>query len=916
MKIYYMERGAGASNLHMRFNLSYITPGSVMLSKEITGTEALDDDMDFSLVEFPYQIWYKMSPEDEPELLTNDNQHIRVKYQNSTQKVDFRPTYTPPHADTPIENVYFINPDMVAEICFIEKTYEYRIVECAVNTEVYDTVSVEGIDDALIDETAVSGNISRKNYGIPWEKVDNRKTVAFKNHVNPEGIRTLWITKALEDESGNPLTAEDDKTTFNFRLYLTNGADDADKLALADMVKYRVRDPHNNLCVWSVDAGGFVSGGKSDYKTLTQEEKDSVTFETSIYGQISRIPAGFTIEVPGLPVGTIFKVEERPNEMPLGYKLLSYERDPATYQISDGDTPNSGRVRESESPSMTVHNRRCFEIMVQKEWTDKKYVELHDSIYTAVYVKGNLLDGTVKQIKDPHTDARYTFDSLLSGCTFSDYEVREVELTNPEFDAEGNLTGYESINKKLSDGEPTVIAAIAKGSTTKENYSYSVSYEKGTEKSTASGVPTGGNVREDKIINTRSGGIVMSLYKMGTKDPLPGGTFTLQRFDKATQTYVNEGTYISDENGRITILYEHKLDTEADYILTQTASPDGYIGLNHPVTFSVTSSDEIIMTPDANEWHDWDKPASTDKLIAYINVYNKPYTLEVYKFDGTSTSVSGLKEAYFELHRGVKGGQGGIVKDYAPMPGYENLVTGENGIITGIDSNLAPNNYYLTEKTPPKGYTGLKGDVIFAITPLGRLELISSPVGSGVTLDEGEYGDTYRYLLNIPNYKTDQKALTVSKTVTGRFGNKAYDFGFTFTTTDTDETEYDYEIIDEDGNPITGLTIKSKQTFTLRHGQKAIFTLPADTDVTIEEFDYSVNGYTTTVAVDSEEPVAAHSVTKKISADTQFAFTNHLDGLVPTGVSLPVGGMIAMALIILGGVMFTIVSKRRLREEL
>ena len=54
MKIFYMERGAGASNLHMRFNLSYVTPGSVVLSKNVSGS----DDIDFNLVEYPYQIWY------------------------------------------------------------------------------------------------------------------------------------------------------------------------------------------------------------------------------------------------------------------------------------------------------------------------------------------------------------------------------------------------------------------------------------------------------------------------------------------------------------------------------------------------------------------------------------------------------------------------------------------------------------------------------------------------------------------------------------------------------------------------------------------------------------------------------------------------------------------------------------------
>ena len=49
MKMFFMERGAGASNLHMRFNLAAVKPGTVVLSKTISGT----DKLDYSLAEFP-----------------------------------------------------------------------------------------------------------------------------------------------------------------------------------------------------------------------------------------------------------------------------------------------------------------------------------------------------------------------------------------------------------------------------------------------------------------------------------------------------------------------------------------------------------------------------------------------------------------------------------------------------------------------------------------------------------------------------------------------------------------------------------------------------------------------------------------------------------------------------------------------
>ena len=54
VRIFYMERGAGASNLRMRFNLASVTPGQVTLSKEISGT----DKQDFASVRFPFQIFH------------------------------------------------------------------------------------------------------------------------------------------------------------------------------------------------------------------------------------------------------------------------------------------------------------------------------------------------------------------------------------------------------------------------------------------------------------------------------------------------------------------------------------------------------------------------------------------------------------------------------------------------------------------------------------------------------------------------------------------------------------------------------------------------------------------------------------------------------------------------------------------
>ena len=52
MRMFYLERGAGASNLHMRFNISEYKDGGIQLQKKVSGTENSDQL-------FPFQIWYQ-----------------------------------------------------------------------------------------------------------------------------------------------------------------------------------------------------------------------------------------------------------------------------------------------------------------------------------------------------------------------------------------------------------------------------------------------------------------------------------------------------------------------------------------------------------------------------------------------------------------------------------------------------------------------------------------------------------------------------------------------------------------------------------------------------------------------------------------------------------------------------------------
>lgn len=521
MKIFYMERGAGASNLHMRFNLSYVTPGNVTMTKQVSGS----DDIDFDLVEYPFQIWYcddvdqqgNHNPNSE-HLLTYDDTNVTATYQNSTKKVIFQDSYTPPGSTETFNSVFFINPHQSVEIHFPQNTTHYKIVECGINSEVYDHVYINGTE--ITGQDTVGSTPSRKKYESEWVSVSDRTTVMVDNHVNPDGLRSLVFQKKLFDSdysreeydaiqndsslseeqkkaqleayvNKHKITAEQDPTTFSFRLYLSNGL--TDELELTNMFKYRIKDPEGYYCTWDMATQKFVryvSDNKSynsaslksaldaikahdDWSSDTKaEEKEAllepITFETSINGQISNVPAWFSVEVPNLPVGILFKVEERDgsSERPLGYDRVKYERIEGTYITASGTPDNVGVIRANESPQMNVINQRGYEVQAKKIWSDRDFALGHDDIYTALYINNH--DGTyklapdavhpVRKLSSPDTEIRYFMQTLDEGKALSDYEIFEVKLTNPVFDANGYATSYGSI-ERINNGGLAVLHA-------------------------------------------------------------------------------------------------------------------------------------------------------------------------------------------------------------------------------------------------------------------------------------------------------------------------------------------------------------------------------------------------------------------------------------------------------------------------
>ena len=725
MKVFYMERGAGASNLHMRFNLTAVKPGEVTLSKEVTGS----DDIDYDLMEFPYQIVYARSDDILPDgeylnwnyLIQNQNDPA-VTYQGSKRPVKFAQSYTPVGETDSYQNVFFLKPGETASINMPTDAVDYKIVECGVNMNIFKSVKANGETLSAEEDTG------RHDYETVGASVEERPEVKYTNEVDPDSMRTLTITKVLWDENGFTIDNEgtdsgtrvgnqligyiNDDAKFSYVVSMS--AQDSSSLVPARNKNYYIKDPYKNYCKWDVDQQRFVSLNITEFSELNSylselpaEDKMFIAFETSTKGEIDKIPGGYSVEFRGLPVGSSFRVEEPDNTIPNGYKRIDYERDQGSY-ISE-EEPNEGTIRANEDPHVLVHNQRGWGLTVNKIWSDADYMEIHDDIYFAVYLDEDLLQGSVRKLSSPAVSVYYYFDKLEEGKSFENYKIFEVRLTNPIMSQDGSIS-YTEI-ERIEGGKSLIVGGTPIDGTHQDNFVYEVSY--------APGVSGGGihNVREDTVTNTRRGIRLLKTDWNGAK--LPGAVFTLKDIDGKA---VGAESYTSGQDGEITIAY---LDP-GTYTLDETQHPSGF-QTSQPWTIVKEADGKITVY---GEEGSFEVTQETLTEMAVIRLKNKGFSLQAVKVEekdteqGESTEDTPLQGAEFKLYKQVSA-TSGLVRDQNPMTGYEALTTSTDGVIPKITSALSAGTYYLSEVTPPTGYQQLAGDLVFTVSEAGVVEIPS-----------------------------------------------------------------------------------------------------------------------------------------------------------------------------------------------
>ncbi|MCR5264356.1 MAG: fibro-slime domain-containing protein, partial [Clostridiales bacterium] len=807
MKMFYMERGAGASNLKMRFNLASVKPGTVELSKKLSGANSSSN----KLMQYPYQIWYKnqkyqtdetgayvrdiegnLIPDgyDEPVLMrqgSTPSAKSKVVYKGTNTLIPYRDTLLIDGVE--YQNVFMLKPGDTAVIMFPEDDFVYQIIECGVNTEVYQNIYVNNesitANGQLYNNTDTGSDpvgSSRRDFGVGYATSKERPRAEYNNEVAPGVMRTLEIKKDVYGTDGQPLTDEERAALtagFTFRLYLGNEFADVNDLPLADMYSYYVKDPDGNYCRWNSAAKGFDTivpniaafegnGGLGEYLAArTALEKAAIVFTTSMNGSISNIPAGYTVEVRDLVVGTQYMVEERDREIPKGFTRCEgdgyvrtdlsegdyiYYTSGGVYDkhlLADDNTTTAEPVRDTirsktESPRIDIRNQEGWGLTAKKIWTDKDFMT-HDPIYMAVYIKESddslsLYDGSVRMLENGDSEIYWFFPDLKVGedtYAFDKFVIREVSLNVPDgedpddhisTDNNGKVTYDEYVSVVcIGDGETLAIGGTPAGGSHMEGFEYTVSYDAGD--------PTGHNelIRTDTITNSRPG--IRIVKKDWNGAPLAGATFTLKY---SGGTDVSAESYTSDSDGLVTIAY---LNAGASYTLDEIRTPAGYVKMDSSVTITVSKDDEgrdVFGITDPAGCTVF--TAAADTAMAELTVKNRAVQeLKIIKVDSSNKEIR-LEGVEFALYDQVSDNNGNLRKDYFPKPGYESLLTDSGGELPQIAMGLGAGTYYLEEIRAADGYKKLANDLCFTIGADGTVTIVNDGYKNWLTVSHPEQG--------------------------------------------------------------------------------------------------------------------------------------------------------------------------------
>lgn len=335
IKIFYMERGAGASNCKMQFNLPTVPKDSVSITKEVTNVNEgayTDVDFDFKL----YVETQKGEKTKGKETIEKDG----TTYVLATdQPYDLKEGTEIIKADQKTKENTGIFTLKHGQTAYFEELatqgQKYIVQEVGVSQDQYDVIKVNG---EAVDENggSITGEGDNRIIQTKPLTVGTNTIVKMQNHCDGEKLHTIDITKQIDGGQASEDT---------FTAQVTIGG-----------------KPYT---------GAYTIVDKDDEVVKTADEcKD---------GEIE-LQASQTIRIEKIAAGTSFAVTEKDYDTNT-YKTPTYAIAEDTAEVTGTESSAAGKVQFGSNPQITITNHKNFsaeDLEVNKtatvdSWEDRTY---------------------------------------------------------------------------------------------------------------------------------------------------------------------------------------------------------------------------------------------------------------------------------------------------------------------------------------------------------------------------------------------------------------------------------------------------------------------------------------------------------------------------------------------------------------
>ena len=456
-KMFYMERGAGASNLHVKFNIQVIPSGQVEVRKELSNT----DKEKYSNVKFAFQLYAQkvLSTDANGNEAYSDTEYELLNssayYGNAGKPTERKITFC--NGDDGAgedvngniyKDVFYLNPGESAIFTGLKANRKYYVKEVGVKSEEYDQIMINNTSYTEFDENnEQTGEI--KDIRTDEKQVSERPVVVYINNCSAANSRELQITKRMNPDV-------ETRDTFSFQIEL--GAD-KDHLQLYSGAYY-LRDQAGNY--YTYDA---------NHNLVNKGQDNSTICGTVDNGIISGIGKDFTVAITGILSGTYYRVTEVLNaddqekyENPAYETRNTVRKGETGHQDEEAAVGNAGTIKLYYDAAVTVTNTPYSRIKVNKVWkAGSSEIAGTVPVYAGLYQKtvndgAETLTPVTGKYLELNTDNHYeaVFDKLDSRVEYVVKELRPAagdETADFTIKVNGTDTGYVRADTTIMIGD-------------------------------------------------------------------------------------------------------------------------------------------------------------------------------------------------------------------------------------------------------------------------------------------------------------------------------------------------------------------------------------------------------------------------------------------------------------------------------